>query len=485
MSRVQRVAPWSPSAQAVYDRSQSRCALCFAYEADFEPKAHGEVAHLDHDERNDEEANLVYLCLAHHADHDSRRCLDCGIDVPELVESRTALGRWIDAWEIGIVAPSTPYPRLHPGQTLVRLEIDADSTRWREADRSRVMNAIQHLIPDGQFSLILEQRGSVLMDISTDEGSARSLTAQVARGQLKDLGVRRASRIRLTESTPGAAQPGSMADLLQPNLPYDATSGDEFDGEADLRRAAEARIQRAILGSHGHNGAPFSLLMVQLGSPLEIHSKDDSVAFPTFALREEIASLIRCTLRNFEGFELGSVTAWDRSFLVTLPDCKSRKAQTLLRRVLDQLQQRAVFQRGEHANVRRFHFRGTTLEGGPGEQRRPVDLLHALHRDLLTSPWSVLPEEAKPQITDIDVEEPIESYLKTIEGITHRMRQRSLTRLPTQSNQLGEMGARIALETLVFAEFCAEERGTMASARDLVQKLMAQVNKMERYLEQP
>lgn len=52
-------------------RSARRCCLCFGLENDFSLKR-GQIAHLDHDRSNDLLDNLVFLCLEHHDEYDSR-----------------------------------------------------------------------------------------------------------------------------------------------------------------------------------------------------------------------------------------------------------------------------------------------------------------------------------------------------------------------------------------------------------------------------
>jgi hypothetical protein len=48
-----------------------RCCLCFGLEKDHRIK-HGQIAHLDHDRSNNNPGNLVFLCLEHHDQYDSK-----------------------------------------------------------------------------------------------------------------------------------------------------------------------------------------------------------------------------------------------------------------------------------------------------------------------------------------------------------------------------------------------------------------------------
>jgi hypothetical protein len=56
----------------VLDRSRRRCALCVHFDNDYGQKE-GQIAHIDRDPSNADEDNLVYLCLPHHDDYDTKR----------------------------------------------------------------------------------------------------------------------------------------------------------------------------------------------------------------------------------------------------------------------------------------------------------------------------------------------------------------------------------------------------------------------------
>jgi hypothetical protein len=58
-------------AAEVITHCRRRCTLCFALHADLTPQK-GQVAHIDHDRTNTTLNNLVWLCLAHHDEFDSR-----------------------------------------------------------------------------------------------------------------------------------------------------------------------------------------------------------------------------------------------------------------------------------------------------------------------------------------------------------------------------------------------------------------------------
>ncbi|AFZ18396.1 HNH endonuclease signature motif containing protein [Allocoleopsis franciscana] len=70
--------------------SARRCALCFGFEGDFTRKK-GQIAHIDQDSSNPDEANLVYLCFEHHDEYDSSTSQSKGITQSELREYKKSL----------------------------------------------------------------------------------------------------------------------------------------------------------------------------------------------------------------------------------------------------------------------------------------------------------------------------------------------------------------------------------------------------------
>lgn len=78
--------------------SRRRCAACFGLNRDLEIKQ-GQIAHMDQDARNNEMENLVFLCLTHHDEYDSRRSQSKGLTQDELRQFRKELHEAIDgAW---------------------------------------------------------------------------------------------------------------------------------------------------------------------------------------------------------------------------------------------------------------------------------------------------------------------------------------------------------------------------------------------------
>lgn len=74
----------SSSIENVLLRSKRRCAVCFA-EGVAQPKE-GAIVHLDRNSTNDEEGNLVFLCLEHHNAFDGKE-----LDLSKIREYRDKL----------------------------------------------------------------------------------------------------------------------------------------------------------------------------------------------------------------------------------------------------------------------------------------------------------------------------------------------------------------------------------------------------------
>src|SRR5271169_6443570 len=65
--------------------SRRRCALCFHLDDDLSVKD-GQLAHIDRNRANDAEDNIVFLCLAHHNQYDSKPSQAKGWRPAELAE---------------------------------------------------------------------------------------------------------------------------------------------------------------------------------------------------------------------------------------------------------------------------------------------------------------------------------------------------------------------------------------------------------------
>jgi len=83
-----------PIPEEVQDRvlllSRRRCCICFGLHGDLNVKP-GQIAHLDHDNTNDDLENLAYLCLSHHDQYDSTTSQSKGLREGEIKKFRDEL----------------------------------------------------------------------------------------------------------------------------------------------------------------------------------------------------------------------------------------------------------------------------------------------------------------------------------------------------------------------------------------------------------
>lgn len=76
-------------------KSRRRCCLCFWLEAIDEVQK-GQIAHVDQNNENSDEENLVFLCLPHHDDYDSETRLSKGLRPEEVRKYRDELYRELE-----------------------------------------------------------------------------------------------------------------------------------------------------------------------------------------------------------------------------------------------------------------------------------------------------------------------------------------------------------------------------------------------------
>lgn len=74
----------------VLESSARRCCLCFGVNHDYSEKK-GQVAHLNHDPSNSEYENLVWMCLPHHDEYDSKSSQTKNYSEYEVKKYRQAL----------------------------------------------------------------------------------------------------------------------------------------------------------------------------------------------------------------------------------------------------------------------------------------------------------------------------------------------------------------------------------------------------------
>jgi hypothetical protein len=86
--RLKRVPPSKQT--EVLMRCARKCCLCVGLESDWDVKR-GQISHLDHNPSNNAISNLVFLCLRHHDQYDSRSSQSKGISAAEVKRYRDRL----------------------------------------------------------------------------------------------------------------------------------------------------------------------------------------------------------------------------------------------------------------------------------------------------------------------------------------------------------------------------------------------------------
>lgn len=74
--------------------SRRRCAFCFGLHCDTSIKK-GQIAHIDHDSSNSTRENLVFLCIPHHDEYDSKTSQSKGLSKNELKHYSTMLYEYL------------------------------------------------------------------------------------------------------------------------------------------------------------------------------------------------------------------------------------------------------------------------------------------------------------------------------------------------------------------------------------------------------
>ena len=85
-----RTKPSSKNETQLFLKSGRRCCICYNLNGDFTEK-HGQVAHLNRDPSNSLLENLVWLCLSHHDEHDTKRSQTKRYTVHEVRKYRSIL----------------------------------------------------------------------------------------------------------------------------------------------------------------------------------------------------------------------------------------------------------------------------------------------------------------------------------------------------------------------------------------------------------
>lgn len=92
-----RVAPKDTVQADVLLRSRRRCCICYGLNRDLTIRK-GQIAHLDQDRNNNKLENLVFLCIDHHDEYDSKTSQSKGIQKKEVELYRKELDEFFSTW---------------------------------------------------------------------------------------------------------------------------------------------------------------------------------------------------------------------------------------------------------------------------------------------------------------------------------------------------------------------------------------------------
>lgn len=121
----------------VFETSGRRCCVCFVIHKDDAVKP-GQIAHLNHDRSDNSPNNLVFLCLAHHNEFDSRMSQSKGISTHEIKHYQAKLSEYLTELDILLSRKFKPLPNAKP-----------QFTRWGPVDELPAGISIE--ARDGEF----------------------------------------------------------------------------------------------------------------------------------------------------------------------------------------------------------------------------------------------------------------------------------------------------------------------------------------------
>jgi len=110
MSKKKRKKTPAETETDILYKSRRRCCLCLGLNDDSTVKLQGHIAHIDNDRSNNDPDNLVYLCINHHAQYDSKTPLTKGLTEGEVKRYRDEMYEKIERAPPGAInrAPTPP-----------------------------------------------------------------------------------------------------------------------------------------------------------------------------------------------------------------------------------------------------------------------------------------------------------------------------------------------------------------------------------------
>jgi hypothetical protein len=100
---TERVKPSESTVAELFDKCRRRCCMCYSLNRDNRLKQ-GQIAHIDRINTNSNIDNLVFLCLEHHDDYDTKRSQSKNYTPMELKKYKDELEKHIqEEWSKPIV----------------------------------------------------------------------------------------------------------------------------------------------------------------------------------------------------------------------------------------------------------------------------------------------------------------------------------------------------------------------------------------------
>jgi hypothetical protein len=112
--------------------SRRRCALCFGLAHDLGVKP-GQIAHIDQDPANNDPGNLVWLCLEHHDQYDSRTSQSKGLTADEVKHHRADLYSFNQSARARL-EPSRPHTSFSPEAAILARFLNERSKNGHKFD---------------------------------------------------------------------------------------------------------------------------------------------------------------------------------------------------------------------------------------------------------------------------------------------------------------------------------------------------------------
>ena len=153
---------------SVLTKCRRRCCLCYIFDDNMSVKE-GQIAHIDRNRNNNNEDNLVYLCLEHHNQYDSLPSQSKRYTQGELKHYKEIL-----------------HKVLGTSHTQCRMVIGMDFKDFLSTDIQKVLNIIRKVTNDVDIRITSIGEGSVLINLKSTENTYKKLRIAFENGTLSD-----------------------------------------------------------------------------------------------------------------------------------------------------------------------------------------------------------------------------------------------------------------------------------------------------------